>query len=72
MRHPLAQPGPQAPWGDGEDKRWLTVLSPGPGPSRGGTGGYGGGDSGQPALGEREGLCADGGGQWPAPRTAQH
>lgn len=70
--HPLTQPGLWVP-GDGEEKRWLTgVPLPGAGPSRGGGGRRGGSDGGQPPVGDSGGRSADGGGQWPSPRTAQH
>lgn len=50
----------------------MGITPPGAGPRRGGGGGYGESDGGQPPSGESGGLCADGGGQWPSPGTAQH
>lgn len=50
----------------------MGVAPPGAWPSHGGGGGCRGSDGGEPPPGESGGLCADGGGEWPSPGTAQH
>lgn len=50
----------------------MGAASPGAGASSGRSDSHCGSLGDQPPLGERKGLCADGRGQWPSPRTAKY